>query len=424
MNFAYVYSLCHKEGHATAARTGLWVPPFDKRGPMRLFFNWWVGLYYGVMPASFAVGHSINHHRYNNGPSDVTSTSDKPRDSALAFLCYIPRMLLYVSNVSTVRQFCKERQYLVSFKVIYGSLYYLAFIVLVVHWYGLNFALAYVGYPFLENTLLLSCIGWVWHAFVEPDDVENEFVQSITILGGTINVLNEDSHVVHHQYPGSHWSRQPQLLTKHAPGYDSSIGSVFYGTHCFEIFALILLKDYDKLAERFVGRMPENAEGVLFHVGFHDKDSVPRPKCPLSHADAAALIRRRLRACWWGPRARNGLGDAVVDSAGESFKVAAEWEHAPGWGDEERDAAEDAGKGGLKALGRGRRASGGASGLKKAGLEAADASSDTSTSESADASPPASEARPRRARNATPISLEPRPGARRPAKSPRRAKAA
>lgn len=26
------------------------------------------------------VGHSINHHKYNNGPSDVVSTADKPRD--------------------------------------------------------------------------------------------------------------------------------------------------------------------------------------------------------------------------------------------------------------------------------------------------------------------------------------------------------
>ena len=43
MNFAYVYSLCHKEGHATAARTGLWAPPFDRSGPLRHVYNWWIG---------------------------------------------------------------------------------------------------------------------------------------------------------------------------------------------------------------------------------------------------------------------------------------------------------------------------------------------------------------------------------------------
>ena len=40
-------------------------------------FNWWIGLFYGVLPSSFACGHSINHHKYNNGPLDVVSTSDK-----------------------------------------------------------------------------------------------------------------------------------------------------------------------------------------------------------------------------------------------------------------------------------------------------------------------------------------------------------
>ena len=65
----------------------------------------------------------------------------------------------------------------------------------------------------------------VWHAFLDPDDVENEYVQSITILGGAINVLNEDSHVVHHQYPGVHWSAHGNLLTKHAKAYEEKVGA-------------------------------------------------------------------------------------------------------------------------------------------------------------------------------------------------------
>ena len=34
--------------------------------------------------------------------------------------------------------------------------------------------------------------------------------------------------------------------------YLHSLGSVFYGTHTFEMLALILLADYDKLADRTV----------------------------------------------------------------------------------------------------------------------------------------------------------------------------
>ena len=57
-----------------------------------------------------------------------------------------------------------------------------------------------------SSSLLLYASTSAVEAFVaralldlDPDDVENEYVASITILGGTINVLNEDSHVVHHQ---------------------------------------------------------------------------------------------------------------------------------------------------------------------------------------------------------------------------------
>ncbi len=92
MNFAYTYTLCHKEGHS---RVGFYSNPilnfalrftirfrnflkmFTNSTMLRNSFNWWVGLFYGVMPSSFACGHSINHHKYNNGPLDVVSTADK-----------------------------------------------------------------------------------------------------------------------------------------------------------------------------------------------------------------------------------------------------------------------------------------------------------------------------------------------------------
>jgi len=305
MNFAYVYSVCHKEGHASAAKTGLFRAPYDRRGPFRFIFNWWVGLYFGVLPSTFAIGHSVNHHKYNNGPGDMVSTCDKPRDEWRWLIAYIPRFMLYASNVSTTWQFYKEGLPKIAMKTVLGTAYWLLFIGLVARAYGGWFSFAYIVYPFLEQSLMLSGINWVWHAFLDPDDVENEYVASITILGGTINVLNEDSHVVHHQYPGVHWSSHGKLLTKHTQGYAKAQGSVFYGTHTFELLALILMADYDKLAERFVGHLPANAEADLFGVGTHDKSKVERPQCTLSRAEAAELIKTRLQVCWWGPRANH-----------------------------------------------------------------------------------------------------------------------
>jgi hypothetical protein len=341
MNFAYVYSICHKEGHAAAARTGLFAKPFDRRGPFRYVFNWWVGLYFGILPSSFAVGHSINHHKYNNGPGDVISVADRPRDEWRWLVAYIPRFMAYATNVSTVRQFLREGKAGVAAQTAAGTAYYLAWLALVANVYGWPFACGYILYPFLEQSLMLSGINWVWHAFLDPEDVENEYVASITILGGTINVLNEDSHVVHHQYPGMHWTAHSRLLTRHADAYRKARGSVFYGTHTFEVLALILMADYDKLADRFLGYLPANAEAELFGVGKFDKNAVARPERAMPHAEAVELIKQRLRVCWWGPRAQHRDAALLSDAAGMKFTVAREWESggALGWDEAEAPAA-------------------------------------------------------------------------------------
>merc|ERR1719359_1548857 len=118
MNFAYVYTLCHKEGHS---RSGLFSDKYNDSFVMRNIFNWWVGLFFGVMPSTFRFGHSVNHHRYNNGREDCVTTSDKPRDSPVNFIAYLYRFALYATNISTVYQFILEGCYGVAWKMVIGS---------------------------------------------------------------------------------------------------------------------------------------------------------------------------------------------------------------------------------------------------------------------------------------------------------------
>ena len=64
MHFAYVHTLVHKEGHT---RVGLF--KFENKWINTLCnntFNWWIGLFYGLMPGTYAYGHSIGHHGFNN----------------------------------------------------------------------------------------------------------------------------------------------------------------------------------------------------------------------------------------------------------------------------------------------------------------------------------------------------------------------
>jgi len=282
MNFAFVYALCHKEGHA---RVGLFAAPYNNFTIFRCWFNWWAGMFYGVLPASFAYGHTINHHKYNNGPLDVVTTADKPRDSLVNFIAFLPRWFLYACNFSCIIQFASEGNFNVVFKVIWGTVYFLIWLGIWAHYLGWYFAMAYLVFPFLEAGILLAAVNWSWHSMIDPEDPENEFVQALTLLDGPVNVLNEDAHVVHHQYPGAHWTDHPGLVEKHWQSYDGFRGSVFRHTHTFEVFGMSIARDYDKLAEKFVDLYGE------------------RTGNPLSFEQRKDLIKARLRACWWGPRA-------------------------------------------------------------------------------------------------------------------------
>jgi hypothetical protein len=274
MNFAYVYTLCHKEGHSM---TGMWAEPWNP--VLRNVFNWWCGLFFGVMPSSFAYGHTRNHHKYTNSPRDVVTTGDRPRDNFSNFVRYIPRFGSYAVNISTVIEFGQDGNYPYVLKMIWGSLVYWAFFALCFI-ANAPFALAYVLYPLLENIFILSAINWCWHAFIDPEDPDNEFAISITLLEGpkNVNVLNEDYHVVHHQYPAHHWTENPKLYKKHMKEYRSKKPTMFRNTHVMELFFLIILKEYKKMADMFVD--PNN------EMTLQEKED---------------LIKARLRAVSWGP---------------------------------------------------------------------------------------------------------------------------
>ena len=130
-----------------------------------------------------------------------------------------------------------------------------------------------------ESAFLLACINWCWHAFLpETARKGDDHVISITILEGEINVLNEDYHVVHHAQPSIHYTNNPKNC--HGAGKTDPYegGSVFRRTHVFEIFALILLRDYEQLADRYIG-------------------SVTRKEPKESRAEIVELIKSRLRRC-------------------------------------------------------------------------------------------------------------------------------
>mmetsp|Transcript_41562 Transcript_41562/g.53617 ORF Transcript_41562/g.53617 Transcript_41562/m.53617 type:complete len:318 (-) Transcript_41562:107-1060(-) len=268
------------------------------------------------MPAAFAFGHSLNHHRYNNGPLDVVSTADKPRDSFINFITYLTRWFLYSLNISTFLQFISEKKYSIALKIFCGSLYWWSWFALFsLYLNHFIFAIGYILYPFAENVLLLAAINWAWHAFINPNHHDDEYVGSLTIFKSPLNVLNENYHVIHHQYPNLHWSLSPYKLLKHYKDYvGSGKASMFTKTHPFELFFYIILKDYQSLVNHFIEFKTEKQAIHCFKAEQSSEyEAEYEAECQskeyqdsmIKNEEIVNLLKARLRECSWGPRYQN-----------------------------------------------------------------------------------------------------------------------
>eukprot|EP00163_Fabomonas_tropica_P018467 TRINITY_DN32804_c0_g1_i1.p1 TRINITY_DN32804_c0_g1~~TRINITY_DN32804_c0_g1_i1.p1 ORF type:complete len:423 (-),score=92.72 TRINITY_DN32804_c0_g1_i1:332-1600(-) len=274
MHFMYVYVLCHKESHCYGR---IFSSPLHYIG--QFAWNWWVGLFHGVLPGTFVYSHIANHHKYDNEKDDVYSTGAFPRDSFVNFLRYVCVWFMYALNLSTLVQFYKEGKLNMVCKTLYGTGFYIAF-VSYFYYHHPTFALTYLIYPLIEANILLGMVNYTWHAFIDPLDHQNDYVNSTTILEGLNFTLREEYHVVHHQYAGIHWTRHQEKYQKHIDEYKKRRATLFYKANIFEIWGMCVFKQYDALAEKFV-QLEED------------------PKKRLSDKEVSTMLKDRLQTTTW-----------------------------------------------------------------------------------------------------------------------------
>ena len=154
-----------------------------------------------------------------------------------------------------------------------STVWYVAFASTIAYIHPL-FCFATIIYAFIEGNILLAVINFTWHAFIDPEDPSNDYVNSTTVIEGLNFTLGEEYHVVHHQYAGVHWTRHEELYLKHAEGYKQCIPTSLYKQNAFEIFGAMVSKNYLQLAKWWY---PEHRQG-------------------LTDAALAEVIKRRLQA--------------------------------------------------------------------------------------------------------------------------------
>ncbi len=243
--FAYISTLIHKGGHAAK---GLFRAPFTV---FNNFFGWILGPLYGHIPEAYPMGHLRIHHRHDNGPEDVATTIHLDRTQPAHWLIYLRQFAGFWTGFSIVRYHLQHKNWKNARRMMSGMMAYcLAFslLLLIDPW----FAFAYFLLPLLCVIIYLGAINYTWHTFIDPNDPDNDYINSVTILRGHYNVFNEDYHVVHHQRPQLHWTEAPNHFQENIEAYRKNRASVFADTQEFEMFMWIITKRFDLLADHFV----------------------------------------------------------------------------------------------------------------------------------------------------------------------------
>ena len=257
--FAYTHVLLHKEGHSNR---GLF-----KFEPLNYgIVHFWIGLFYGAVPYSYPIAHNKIHHAYDNDLDDVHTNLDLDRSKFSSFILYMPRFALYWSGLSPLVKFAQKGQWTFFWKNLYGMVVIYSLWTLMAHKIGLLFTLYFAMYPFIESVVFFGGISYLWHAWCDPKDLNNPYVDSVTIVGGKDNIFNEDYHVVHHTKPMAHWTEYPTYYQESIEEYKKYNATIFTDCEEGQMIYWLFTENWDEMAAHMVdlnGKMDHEQKKAL-----------------------------------------------------------------------------------------------------------------------------------------------------------------
>ncbi len=210
------------------------------------------GLLFGLPPMLYYYHHIKMHHREGNGIKDLSSTEKYQRDSFLHWLIYFIRFV-FLNFLELPRYFIQQKKWTYAFKSLLG--------------HALFFSLIFFAYRFNPSgtwaiLLLPTAIcwfglmagNWTQHAFIDWNDPESPYKNSITLIDSLYNkrCFNDGYHIGHHFFPGMHWSEMPENFEQNKSQYYKNGALVFRTLDYQAIWFLLMLKRYHFLAKFYV----------------------------------------------------------------------------------------------------------------------------------------------------------------------------
>ncbi len=217
---------------------------------------WVIGPFMGEPPEGYFIHHLGMHHPENNMHNDLSSTLRFRRDRFRHWLRYLGRFMTlvwielpqYHFRKGRVRMAARSLFAEIGFWVVVGLLCLL-------NWQA---TLAVFVIPVLVVRLLMMAGNWGQHAFVDSNDPENPYRNSITCINTRYNrrCFNDGYHIHHHVKARCHWSEYPEEFETNKRVYGQQDAIVFDGIDFFQVWLLLMTKRFNTLAKHFV-RLPE-----------------------------------------------------------------------------------------------------------------------------------------------------------------------
>lgn len=213
---------------------------------------WALCPFMGQSPDTYFSHHIGMHHAENNLELDKSSTMPYQRDSIVDFGKYFLRFLfLGIVEIVQYFRFKNKRSFLK--KAVIGEVVFLA-VCITLAWFDWKTTVLVFALPLVIVRLMMMAGNWAQHAFIDRDTPSNNYRNSITCINNDYNKLcfNDGYHIGHHLKPHLHWTDMPGDFLKNADKYAANKALVFEGVDYNQIWAMLMFKRYDKLADHLV----------------------------------------------------------------------------------------------------------------------------------------------------------------------------
>ena len=216
------------------------------------YIPWVLGPLFGETPETYYSHHIGMHHAENNMYNDLSSTLRYRRDSIVDFGRYFVRFF-FLGVAELALYFARRGKRKLMTMAVVGELSWFAVVAgLLFLNPGATFTVLIA--PFLFTRMAMMAGNWGQHAFVDAASPANNYRNSITCINTRYNkrCFNDGYHISHHLRAARHWTEHPDEFMRNIERYRQENASIFEGVDFFQVWMLLMAKNYKGLAERMV----------------------------------------------------------------------------------------------------------------------------------------------------------------------------